>query len=215
MTFTVINHPQRSPEWFAARLGRVTGSRAKDVLEKLQKGGESYKRRDYRLQLICERLTGQSCEEDYTNRAMQLGIEREPDARSAYEARTGTLVRETGFLAHTALMAGASLDGHVGDFTGLIEIKCPKPATHLTYLRTQCLPPEHEAQLRHNVWITGAEWADFVSYSPEFPAALQLFVVRVKAESLAITRYEDELRAFLLEVERGVEEVRTMAEGVA
>jgi hypothetical protein len=54
-----------------------------------------------------------------------------------------------------------------------------------------------------------------VSYSPEFPAALQLFVVRVKAESLALSRYEDQLRAFLLEVERGVEEVRALAESVA
>ena len=57
MSFSIVNAPQRSPEWFAARAGRLTGSMAGDMLATI-KSGEAAARRDYRLQLALERLTG-------------------------------------------------------------------------------------------------------------------------------------------------------------
>ena len=53
----IINVEQRTPEWFAARLGRVTGSRARDVIATI-KSGEAAARRDYRMELIVERYAG-------------------------------------------------------------------------------------------------------------------------------------------------------------
>ena len=96
--FTVIECEQRTPEWHAARAGRVTASRAADMLAKI-KSGESAGRRNYRTQLVAERLTGQPQENGYVNAAMQHGIDTEPHAIAAYEALTGALVRKTGFLA--------------------------------------------------------------------------------------------------------------------
>src|SRR5690348_5803085 len=130
MNFTIIDAEQRSPAWFAARLGRLTGSRAADMLATI-KSGEAAARRDLRLQLVCERLTGAAQEDPFVNAAMLRGIECEPLAFAAYEARTGLLAQRTGFLAHTSIMAGCSLDGHIGQFDGLLEVKCPKSATHL------------------------------------------------------------------------------------
>ena len=49
---------QRTDEWFAARLGKVTASRVADVLA-TRKGMESTVRAKYKLQLATERLTGQ------------------------------------------------------------------------------------------------------------------------------------------------------------
>jgi hypothetical protein len=49
---------QRSEEWFQARLGKVTASRVADVLAKI-KSGESASRRNYKIQLVSERLTGE------------------------------------------------------------------------------------------------------------------------------------------------------------
>jgi len=207
--FTVIDAEQRSPEWFAARIGRLTGSRAADMLATI-KSGEAAARRDLRLQGVCERLTGRSCDSDYTNADMQRGTDLEPAAFAAYEATTGHLVQRTGFLAHSEHLAGCSLDGHVGDFEGLIELKCPRSATHLRYLRAGVVPPDHRPQMVHNLWVTGAQWCDFVSYDDRFPAELQVFIVRLERDEAEIAAYERKALTFLEEVAREVEAVRTM-----
>lgn len=204
MRFLTIDAPQRSPEWHAARLGKLTGSRAADMLATI-KSGEAAARRDYRLQLVCERLTGQPQEDPFINAAMQRGIDCEPLAFAAYEAKTGQMVQRTGFLAHVEHMAGCSLDGHIGDFDGLIELKCPKSATHLKYLRAGEMPAEHRPQILHNLWITGAAWCDFVSFDDRFPEHLSLFVVRVPRIESEILAYEKCALKFLDEVTAEVE----------
>jgi putative phage-type endonuclease len=205
--FYIVKAEQRSPEWFAARLGRVTGSRAADVLATI-KTGEAAKRRDYRLDLVTERLTGRPADEGgFVSPDMQRGVELEAEARAAYEAQTGVLVDQTGFLALDALMAGCSLDGHVGDFEGLIEIKCPRSANHLAAMRAGGVPSHYLPQVTHNLWITGAAWCDFVSYDPRFPDGLRLYVARVQASSLDLAGYERKVRAFLDEVDAEVASV--------
>jgi hypothetical protein len=119
--FDVIDAPQRSEAWFAARLGRVTGSRAADVLATI-KSGEAAARRDYRMELVTERLTGMAADDPYINADMQRGIDLEPAAFARYEAETGRMLVTSGFLAHRELMAGCSLDGHYGDYEGIVEI---------------------------------------------------------------------------------------------
>lgn len=202
--FAIIDAPQRSAEWFAARLGRVTGSRAADVLATI-KSGEAADRRNYRVELVLERLTGQPADADgFTTADMQRGIELEPEARAAYEAQTGLLVTQTGFLAHRELQAGCSLDGHVGDFEGLVEIKCPRSANHLDALRAGGVPAKYLPQITHNLWVTGAQWCDFVSYDPRFPEPLRLHIARVTREDVDIAAYEGKVRAFLAEVDAEV-----------
>jgi len=201
--FTEIVDEQRSPEWFAARCGRATGSRASDILATI-KSGEAAARRDYRAQLVCERLTSVPIDDTFINKEMQRGIDLEPAARAAYEAATGTMVRSTGFLSHNSLMTGCSLDGDIDDYTGILEIKAPKSATHYRYLMENRVPPDYLAQITHNMWLTGAKWADFASYDNRFPQHLQLFVMRVNASDLDLIGYEAKLIAFLDEVARDV-----------
>lgn len=209
--FTVVNAPQRSAAWFAARAGRVTGSRAADILATLKKGGEASDRRNYRLQLACEQLTQRPQEDDYTNDAMQRGVDMEPRARGAYEALTGEVVQQSGFLSHNALRAGCSLDGHIGDFEGILEIKAPKTATHLGYRLAKVLPPAYVPQVTHNLLISGAEWCDFFSFDDRLPPNLQTFLVRVKREDVDLAAYQLALTLFLSEIEREVIALREAA----
>src|SRR3990167_2016704 len=125
----VIDVDQRSEAWFQASRGRLTASRAADCLATI-KSGEAAARRNLRAQLVLERITGKSQEGGFQSKAMLDGIEREPDALLAYEAATGRLVKRTGFVQHDELMAGCSLDGHVGHWEGIVECKCPIAATH-------------------------------------------------------------------------------------
>lgn len=214
MRFTVVTCDQRSPEWFAARCGRLTGSRAGDMLTSI-KSGEAAARRDYRLQLVCERLTGQPQEDVFINAAMQRGIEKELDAFSAYEAITGQMVQRSGFLAHTEHLAGCSLDGHLEDYAGILELKVPKSATHLRYLREGGLPKEHLPQILHNLWVTGARYADFMSFDDRFPPDLQIHLVRVEAKDLDLKGYEVKALAFLAEVDDELKAVQSLQKAVA
>lgn len=207
--FTVVEAEQRSPEWFMARLGRLTGSRAADMLATI-KSGEAAARRDLRVQLVCERLTQTLQEDAFVNAAMQRGIDCEPLAFSAYESLTGNVAHRTGFLAHDTLAIGCSLDGHIGAFAGILEVKCPKSATHLSYLRGAKVPAAYVPQIVHNLWVTGAAWCDFLSFDDRFSAGLQTFLVRHERNEQEIASYALAANLFLAEVAAEVEAVKAL-----
>lgn len=202
----VLTTTQRTPEWFAARLGMFTASCAADMLAQI-KSGESAKRRDLRMRLVCERLTGQPQEDTYVNAAMQRGIDKEGDAFAAYEALTGEMANTVGFLAHDTLLAGCSPDGEMGGYQGLLEVKCPKTSTHVGYIRAKGIPSDYRPQMVHALWITGAEWCDFVSFDDRLPEHLQLFVARLHRDPKEIAAYEMAATLFLNEVQKECDEV--------
>lgn len=203
----IIRCDQRSPEWHTLRLGRLTGSRVADAFATLKKGGESAGRRNLRVQLVLERLTGQPQESGFTTPDMERGIALEDDARRAYEAETGVFVEPVGFVAHDDLLAGCSPDGLTDD--GLIEIKCPKAATHLDYLRGG-LPSEYRLQIIHGLWLTGRAWGDFVSFHPDFPPELRVRITRVWTKDIDVAAHELNVRLFLSEVDRELAAVQAL-----
>jgi hypothetical protein len=211
VNFSVIDVPQRSPEWFACRAGKLTGSVAADIAATLKSGGEPAGRRDLRTRLALERIVGRSLEDDYLNGDMRRGIELEPEAQAVYEAATGNLLQVTGFLCHSSLPLGCSLDGHVDDYTGIVELKAPRAANHLKYVRAGVLPAEHRFQIVHNLYVTGAQWADFCSYAPDFPEPLRLFRVRVQRNEAEILSYELLAKQFLNEVQKEHDEILALA----
>lgn len=212
MKFTVIDVPQNSPEWFASRAGRLTSSCADVIfMQGRSKGSESTTKRDLRIRLALERITGRSLDgEGYQSADMKYGSSREPDARMAYEAHTGVLLNTVGFLAVDGMLLGASPDGIVGDFAGGAEIKCPKSATHLEYLRTPGIPSDYLPQMRHQLLVTGAPWWDFVSFDDRMPDDLQLVVRRLWAKDADLPAHELACRAFLYEVEREMEAIEAL-----
>jgi predicted phage-related endonuclease len=204
--FVIVEHEQRSPEWFQSRLGRLTGSAAGDMLDVLKDGkSPGYKRRDLLARLVCERLTGMAQDDTYVNAVMQWGIDHESDALLDYEWRSGNLVRGTGFLSHTTLMVGCSLDGDVNDFKGIVELKCPKSSTHLSYWKAGGVPQTHMPQILHNLWISGAQWCDFVSFDPRFPESKQLFIARVPRVEIDVLAYGKAAQRFLDEIDAEIE----------
>jgi predicted phage-related endonuclease len=209
MKYTIIDCEQRSETWYAARCGRLTGSVAGDMLAKI-KSGEAAGRRNLRVQLVVERLTGSPQEDSFVSKEMIRGREKEPLAVGVYEAETGSIVQRCGFVSADDLPVGCSLDGYIDDFVGIVEMKCPNSATHLEYMRGGTVPSEYMAQVRHNVWVTGAKWADFVSFDDRFPEDLQLFRVRIAREDLELPAYEDEVMRFLAEVNVELNEVKTI-----
>jgi putative phage-type endonuclease len=189
---------QGSVEWHLQRLGKVTASRVADVLSK-GKSGESASRKNYRTELVVQRLTGVPGE-SFTNAAMEWGTTTEPLARVAYEAEMGVFVNQVAFVEHpTIANFGCSPDGLIGD--GLIEIKCPNSSTHIEYLTDDKPPAKYIPQMQCQMAVMGAKWCDFVSFDPRLPNDLQLFVVRLERDEEYIKAMEVEVEKFLSEVE--------------
>jgi len=189
---------QRTEEWFAARLGKVTASKVSDVMAKT-KSGYAATRTNYMMTLLCERLTGKR-EDFYVNAAMQRGTDLEPNARSVYEAESGLLVSETGLVIHQNIENfGASPDGLVGS-DGLLEIKCPNTATHIEFLRTGKPDNKYQWQMLAQMACTGRQWCDFVSYDDRLPFALQYSCIRFERDNSRIAEMESEIIKFLAEL---------------
>ena len=197
---------QGTPEWFAQRLGHVTASRMSDVLAK-GKAGEAVTRQKYRMQIIAERISGRVAE-SFTSAAMEWGVEQEKFARIRYEADTGYFVDEAEFCNHpTIKWLGASPDGTISGVSGLIEIKCPNTQTHLGYRLDNKPPAAYINQMQCQMWVTGADWCDFVSYDPRVPEHLQLFVSRLQRDNDLIAKMEIETIKFLGEVDDAINQL--------
>jgi putative phage-type endonuclease len=199
---------QRSPEWRAARLGKVTSSRIADVVARTRTG-YSTSRANYAAELVCERLT-QKAAEGFVSAAMVWGLQKEPEARRLYEFERDVEVRTIGFIDHPRIgMSGASPDGLVGD-DGLVETKCPITAKHIESVLGRTIPVKYLAQMQWQMAATGRAWCDFVSYDPRLPAELRLFVRRIARNETIIAELEREVRGFLAEVDALVVKLRRL-----
>ncbi len=191
---------QGTAEWLHERMGNCTASRFKDVMDRTQKGVRTSKGQTYLWEVISERLTGKYTQH-YVNDAMAWGTEYEPMARMAYEAATGRMVDATGYVPHPSIAhCGGSPDGLVDD-SGIIEIKCPTTATHLKTLLSGEVD-EHLPQIMGYLWITGRQWADFISYDPRLTdCGMALYIKRIERDDAYIKQLELAVAEFLAEVE--------------
>jgi putative phage-type endonuclease len=189
---------QRTDDWFAARLGKVTASRVADLMSKT-KTGYSASRENYMAQLVVERLTNTKAE-SFSSSAMQWGTDQEPFARAAYEAAQNVLVEEVGFVPHPRIeWAGASPDGLVGLF-GMCEIKCPNTATMIETLLSEKVPAKYFAQMQMQMACAGRAWCDYVVFDPRMPAKAQMFVKRIPRDQPFIITMEAEIQKVLAEL---------------
>lgn len=175
----ILQLEQRSPEWFQARLGTITGSRAKKVF--------ASNNLPFVDELIAERMT-QTVEDSYTSPAMEHGILFEPEALKTYNERTGNEALEVGYCVHDHYeWLAVSPDALVFDkgvAIGGVEIKCPSSKKHIEYIRQDKVPNEYKYQVYHYfIVIDTLEWLDFVTYDPR-NSQRDIHVVRVTREEL-------------------------------
>jgi putative phage-type endonuclease len=197
---------QRTPEWYAARAGKVTASRISDVVART-KSGYGASRAAYMAEIVTERLGG-APKEFFQTAAMQRGTEMEPIAKERYSIKTGLLVEDAPFVDHpTIAMSGASPDNYIGD-DGLGEFKCPMSHTHFSYIESRTVPSDYFHQIQWQLACTGRQWCDFVSFDDRVPEHLQLLIIRVERDEKHIAMLEEEVAKFNAEVEKKVEYFR-------
>lgn len=199
-----IDCEQGSPEWFEARIGRVTASRISDVLAKGKGGNEAVTRKDYKFEIVSEILTGKPSPPIPQNDAMRWGTEQEPFARAEYEIRSGLIVDTVGIVLHPRFpaRAAASPDGIVSSNNQkLIEIKCPKTSTHISYLESGKIPTQYENQMMWQMICTEFKLCDFVSYDPRLDPNISMMIIPLNFDQQRADEIESEVIRFIMEID--------------
>jgi putative phage-type endonuclease len=201
-----LNVEQGSDEWHALRRGVITASTISRLITSTGKPANNDTSRSQLLQLLAERITGES-EPSFYNNDMARGHLLEPLARDIY-AKHRAPVQECGFVTadFDGTVIGYSPDGLVGD-EGLIEIKSPLRKRHLLSLLSDEVPAEYMPQVQTGLAVTGRHWCDYISYAPGLP----LFVHRCKRDELAIAYLIIAAQAAEVELQRLMEIYTTKA----
>jgi putative phage-type endonuclease len=195
---------QGTDEWRQARCGSIGASDAPRVVRRT-KTGYSADRESLMAEKVLERLTGVPVA-IFKTPAMLRGTALEPDARMTYAIIEGHEVEEAGLVPHPTIKGThASPDGYVlpagTAITGLIEIKCPMPAAHLDTLLYEKISADHMTQMQWQLSCTGLTWCDYVSFNPDFPPSMQLWVGRVNRNPKLIAELEGEIAQFIRELD--------------
>lgn len=165
----IIDCKQGSTEWLMARAGVFTASEFDNLMtpEFKPRTGETPK--TYIFRKIAEKFMGVPMMDGGGSWAMEQGSILENEALPWFEFTHGIKVERVGLVTTDDGRCGASPDGLIGDVGG-IEIKCPRPDTHIKYLVGGCMPKEYLAQVHGSMYVTGRPWWMFLSYSRQFPA---------------------------------------------
>lgn len=185
---------QGSAEWHSVRLGMITASRMSDVLSKGRGKAPSKTAETYMIELIAERLTGEA-KPFFENEAMRHGSETEPQARAMYELVSGNEVEEVAFIEHDDYV-GVSPDGIIGE-DGLLEIKCPNTTTQIKRFLSGKYSTDYTAQIQAQLWVSGRQWCDFVSFDPRLDVDACYLVERVERDEEYIEEMAAKVQAFV------------------
>lgn len=159
--FTVIQLAQGTTEWLTWRSGGIGASDAPAIL-----GENPWKTRKE----LFEQKIGITPPEE-VNYAMARGTALEPEARQAYNSRTGRWMQPACLQSNVYQWLRASVDGITPTLDALVEIKCGQSVYRNTSESGQ-VPGYYYAQLQHMLAVTSLPAIDFWCYLPGRPALL-------------------------------------------
>ena len=190
----IENVEQGSEEWHSMRLGKITASRMSDVMSKGRGKAPSKTSETYMIELITEIITG-SAKPFFENDAMRWGTETEDQARAMYELNSGNEVKEVAFIEHSDHI-GVSPDGLIGE-DGLLEIKCPTSITQIKRALSDSYSADYKAQIQMQLWVSGREWCDFLSFDPRIDCDASYLLERVYRDEEYIEEMKVKTNSFV------------------
>lgn len=200
--FNPLEVEQGSYPWLKMRLGVISASKCKDMMAK--KGTAT--RNNYMMQLIAEVITGVPTELG-PFKQIEWGKENEPRARESYSFMTGEVVHEVPFIyADQSMRCGISPDGIIGN--GGLEIKCPFTSmVHCDTLVNDAIKEEYFLQMQFSMFVTGAQYWEFMSYDPRMPAHLMTKIIKVNRCEKTQEKIAESVREFITDMDRALEQL--------
>lgn len=198
-----IEAPQGSPEWYQARVGKITASCFADAVSTTSRASGKRKAGDmsaaaerYAADLAIERISGEPHGEPVKAWVLERGHEMETRARMLYEARTGAFITEAGICVSDDGIFGYSTDGLASD-DGLIEIKAPIDSIKIMDMWRTGDTSEYDHQIQGGLWLTGRKWLDFIMFVPDLAkAGKDLYVKRIYRDETFIDKMVQQLADF-------------------
>lgn len=160
---------QRSPEWFAARLGVPTASNFDKIIT--ASGAPSGQAQSYLCRLLCERIFDRSFEEHVDNKWMRHGRETEDAAAREFEVVSNERVESVGFVTTEDGRWGCSPDRLIVGKNAAVEIKCPSPWKHIEYM-VYGPGKDYKQQVQGQMLVGGYDCIFFFSHFPGMPSVL-------------------------------------------
>jgi hypothetical protein len=157
---------QRSDEWFAVRLGKLTATSFPTLAN-----GKPDTIKDLCWNTAKERIDRVPSNGNFTNGDMQHGVDTEPFAIHEYASEEFVVPQIVGFVEYSEYF-GFSPDALVGDDGG-VEAKCPTDKTHKKYLKQDEPWKAYKWQIQGSLFMSERKWWDFVSYCPPHPIIIQ------------------------------------------
>lgn len=210
------NKLQQTGAWFNERTGKLTASRmsaaraflkqTREEIEKKKPPKEKEERRKLKVEILCERLTGNIVPK-YVTADMQWGIDQEPAAKEYLSVNYGWQIKDLGFIDHPAIdMCGCSPDGYLESEVALVEIKCPSSSTMVSWLIAAAedpnwLPPDHIDQMLLQSSCFGGIPVWFVAFDPRLPDKQKLLMRKFVPTEDQLAEAEEAARKFLEEVD--------------
>lgn len=183
--------PQGSDAWLAARRGVITASRFKDCRDKLKNGSPSKTCLQYAMDVARERVGGLAPAK-FQTQAMRTGQAEEAPARIAFEAETGLLVEEAGFITTDDRLFGVSVDGFIDD-DGVWECKTMVSSDTLFTALVDGDLSAYTDQCNGAMWLLGRKWVKLSLWCPDFQ---KLHTVHIARNEEVIDALESDLIAF-------------------
>ena len=164
--FIVHTMKQGTPEWDEIRKAKITASVASKMITPT--GKPSVQADGYIGTLLAEAAGLQDPEPIPQTYWVERGSDLEKEARKWLQVRLNAPVHECGFIESPDGLSGFSPDGYVVEDGYLIpvELKVPKPSTHINWFIGGSLPNDHKGQVHFAIERTGAPYSYFMSYNP-------------------------------------------------
>ena len=192
-----------SEQWWRIRAGLPTASAFDRLLTPT--GKRSTQREAYMYGLLAAWVMGIPSESPDTQ-WMERGRILEPEAAAWYEMERGVNADLGGFVTRDDGRAGCSPDRllyapgetDINKPIGGLEIKCPSPEVHYSYLLGgKGIADKYRHQVQGSLWVTGLEWWDTLSYH----SMLRPSLVRVERDDAYIALLEEAVLEFCHELD--------------
>ena len=173
-----VNKFTSEQEWLDARLGKITGTKLKNIINLRKSDG---KKKGY-YEIIAEKVV--VSEEGFEN-PMERGkrLESEAIERFAKETKKKVSNELVIWISDENEDMAISPDGTIGS-TEAVEVKCVNPASHIEAWLTQQIPSDYEFQvLQYFIINEKLKTLYFAFYDPRIPAK-DFFYLKVERKDL-------------------------------
>lgn len=198
----IITKYDSQEEWLAARVGKITGSRLKDILIKR---GTEHKKGFY--ELIAERLAIPRDDE----RPMDRGHRLEEESILRFEKETGKVVDKSLviWMRDDNSNIAISPDGSLENDTEVVESKSLSSASHIEAYIKKEIPSEYEEQvIQYFIVNDKLTTLYFLFYDPSLMVKEFFYITVTRSEvQQRVDTYLEFQRKTLEEVERLVAEL--------